>query len=617
MGLKFTLKDIKEESRLVRFRIYTAVVIIILLVIILVGRLFYLQVIRYDYFTTLSQNNRVKILPIPPIRGLVFSRDGVLVADNHPSFSLELIPEKIENLDETISQISRLIDIDEENINRFKKLQQDERHLESIPLKFNLSEDEIARFSVDRHKIPSAKVIVRFYRRYPKKSNLVHVLGYVARVDKKDLQNINESDYLGTTHIGKLGVEKAYEDLLHGRVGHQQVEVNAQGIIIRVLEKASPKSGQNIHLTLDLSLQTVAANLMSEKRGSIVAMDPENGDILALVSAPAYDPNPFVNGIDSESYKVLLNDKDTPLVNRALNGKYPPGSTVKPFLGIAALTLGIRENAEKTWCKGWYSLKNHEHRYRDWKKDGHGHLALKDAIIESCDVYFYALAHDFGITRLNKALTNFGFGRKTGIDIGGESPALAPSIEWKRRVLNQPWYPGETLIAGIGQGYVLTTPLQLATATAILANHGKRVSPRLVNKTSDPVSGEFTILPFTTPNYVDDYKKEYWDYIIQAMEGVVHGGRGTARLSGANAAYKFAGKTGTAQVVSIGQDEDDDDIPQQFRDHALFIAFAPVETPKIALAIIVENGGDGSATAAPIARQLLDHYLLDEHGNLK
>ena len=619
MGLKFTLKDIEEESRLVRLRVYTAAALIILLVLVLVARLFYLQVVRHEHFTTLSQSNRVKVLPIAPIRGLIFSRDEVLVADNQPSFSLELIPEQIDNLDKTIGQLSRLINIDEESISRFKKLRSGKRRFESIPLKFKLSEDEVARFSVERHKFPGIEVIARPYRYYPEKSGLVHVLGYVSRIDEKDLQEIDESDYLGTSHIGKLGVEKAYEDVLHGRVGHQQVEVNAQGRIIRVLERTPPELGHNVYLTLDLSLQSAASKIMQGRRGSIVAIDPNNGDILALVSSPAYDPNPFVNGIDSKSYKALLSARDTPLINRALNGKYPPGSTIKPFLGIAALTTGVREASDATWCKGWYSLKGHRHRYRDWKKTGHGHVDLNYAIMQSCDVYFYTLAHDLGITRLNKALTNFGFGTKTGIDIGGESTALVPSIEWKRRVLNLPWYPGETLIAGIGQGYVLATPIQLATATAALANHGKRIYPRLVNKTSDPISGELTTLPIATPNYVSDYKKEYWDYIIQAMEDVVHGARGTARRSGANAAYRFAGKTGTSQLFGIGQDGkyDKDNVPEHLRDHALFIAFAPVEAPKIALAIVIENGGSGSSIAAPIARQLLDHYLLDESGNLK
>jgi len=446
MGLKFTLKDIQEETRLVRFRVYTAALIIILLVMVLIGRLFYLQVIRHDHFTTLSQSNRVKVLPIPPIRGLVFSRDGVLVADNQPSFSLELIPEQIESLDKTIDELSGLMEIDEESINRFKKLRQAKRRFESIPLKFKLSEHEVARFSVERHKFPGVEVVARPYRHYPEKSGLVHVLGYVGRIDEKDLQSIDESDYLGTSHIGKLGVEKAYEVVLHGHVGHQQVEVNAQGRIIRVLERTPPIPGQNIHLTLDYSLQPAATNILQGRRGSIVAIDPNNGDILALVSSPAYDPNPFVNGIDSKSYKALLSAKDTPLINRALNGKYPPGSTIKPFLGIAALTTGVREASDTTWCKGWYSLKGHSHRYRDWKKTGHGHVDLNYAIMQSCDVYYYTLAHDLGITRLNKALTNFGFGNKTGIDIGGESSGLVPSIEWKRRALNQPWYPGETLL---------------------------------------------------------------------------------------------------------------------------------------------------------------------------
>ena len=619
MGLNFTIKDTEEESRLIRLRVYSAVVIIILIVMALVARLFYLQVIRHDHFITLSQSNRVKVLPIAPIRGLIFSRNNVLLADNQPSFSLELIPEQIDNLDKTIGQLSRLIDIDEDSVNRFKKLRREKRRFESIPLKFNLSEDEVARFSVERHKIPGAKVIARPYRHYPEKSTLVHALGYVARIDEKDLQKIVESNYLGTTHIGKLGVEKAYEDILHGHVGHQQVEVNAQGRIIRVLERTPPEPGKNIYLTLDLSLQTVALSLMQGRKGSIVAMNPDNGDILALVSSPAYDPNPFVNGIDSKSYKVLLSSRDTPLINRALSGKFPPGFTINPFLAIAALMFGVRDVDEKTWCKGWYTLKGQDHRYRDWKKGGHGHVDLNYAIMQSCDVYFYTLAHDLGITKLNQALTNFGFGFKTGIDIGGESTGLVPSIDWKRSALNQPWYPGETLIAGIGQGYVLTTPLQLVTATAALANHGKRVLPRLVYKISDPISGESTLLPVATPEYVAGYKQEHWNFVIQAMEDVMHGARGTARRSGANTAYRIAGKTGTAQLFGIGQDEkyEKDKVPEHLRDHALFIAFAPARQPKIALAIVVENGGSGSSTAAPIGRKLLDHYLLDESGNLK
>lgn len=370
MGLNFTLKDTEEESRLIRLRVYSAVVIIILIVMVLVARMFYLQVIRHDHFITLSQSNRVKVLPIAPIRGLIFSRDNVLLADNQPSFSLELIPEQIDSLDKTIGQLSRLINIDEDSISRFKKLRREKRRFESIPLKFNLSEGEVARFSVERHKIPGAKVIARPYRHYPEKSGLVHALGYVARIDEKDLHKIDESDYLGTTHIGKLGVEKAYEGILHGRVGHQQVEVNAQGRIIRVLERTPPEPGQNIYLTLDLSLQTAASKIMQGKRGAIVAMDPDNGDILAFVSSPAYDPNPFVNGIDSKSYKVLLSSRNTPLINRALNGKYPPGSTVKPFLGIAALMFGVRNTDEEIWCRGWYTLRGHDHRYRDWKKGG-------------------------------------------------------------------------------------------------------------------------------------------------------------------------------------------------------------------------------------------------------
>lgn len=620
MDFSFKLKDIQEESRLIHFRLYCALVIIFLLIAIIAARLFYLQIIRHDHFSTLSTSNRVKVVPVAPIRGLIFSRDNVLVADNQFSFSLELIPEKIEDIDELIERLSKSIDIDDQSIINFKKLQRSKRYVDSVPLKLKLSETEVARFSVDRHKFPATKVTARPYRYYSQKAGLAHALGYVGRIDEKELLEIDTSDYLGTTHIGKLGVEKAYEDILHGSVGYQQVEVNAQGRIIRVLEKKPAEAGKNIYLTLDLSLQNVALKLLQGKKGAIVAMDPNNGDILALVSAPAYDPNLFVNGIDQRSYDALLNSKSAPLINRVLNGQYPPGSTIKPFLALVALELGIRDMHQETGCKGWYSLPGVSHRYRDWKVEGHGQVNLGYAIMQSCDVYFYSLANDLGIDRLHSALSNFGFGFKTGIDVGGEAAALNPSVAWKRRVHNEIWHKGDTIVAGIGQGYLLVTPLQLAMATARLVNHGKRVTPRLVDRIHDPVLGSSEQLSIKEEQtQSSSYKREHWDYIIQAMEDVAHGERGTARSSGRNAAYRFAGKTGTAQLFSVAQDEEYEKgkVPEHLQDHALFIAFAPVDAPEIVLAIIVENGGSGSATAAPMARQLFDHYLLDESGQLR
>ncbi|MEE8321251.1 MAG: penicillin-binding protein 2, partial [Gammaproteobacteria bacterium] len=473
MPKEFTLKDFGEESQLVRRRIYVASFFMLFLLFLIVLRVFYLQVVMHDHFTTLSQHNRVKILPIPPIRGLIFSQDGLLLAENRPSFSLELVPEQIDNPEEVINRLGKIILIEEADISRFHGLLKKKRRFESVPLRFKLDENEVAQFAVNRHLFPGVDIKARLNRHYPLSTEIVHTIGYVGRIDEDDLKSINASNYSGTNHIGKLGVEKAYEDILHGKVGYQQVEVNAQGRIIRVLDKTAPVPGKNLHLTLDISLQRAAVDALRGKRGAIVAINPENGNVLAMVSSPGYDPNPFVNGIDEKSYKKLLLSKDTPLINRATQGKYPPGSTIKPFLGLIALETGVRHPVDETWCPGWYALKGNEHRYREWKKHGHGHADLKKAITQSCDVYFYTLAYELGINRIHTGLRDFGFGQVTGIDIGGEVAALLPSRDWKSKTLGQAWYPGETLILGIGQGYMLASPLQLANATATLANHGK------------------------------------------------------------------------------------------------------------------------------------------------
>ena len=612
MSLKFYFKDNIEESRLIKRRIIIAASIVILLMGLLLLRLVNLQMIKHEHFITLSQNNRVKVLPIPPIRGLIYSRDDILLAENQPAFSLEIIPEQVENMDDVIKALARIVSIQDEDTRRFYKLLKEKRRHDSVPLRYNLDEIEVANFAVNNHLFPGVEVVARPYRRYPLKDITSHVIGYVGRIDDNDMAQLDNSNYLGITHIGKLGIEKTYEELLHGRVGHQQVEVNAQGRIIRVLERTAPEPGKNIYLSLDVSLQKVAVEALKDKKGAIVAVDPANGDVLALVSSPGYDPNPFVNGIDAKSYQALLESKSTPLINRAVQGKYPPGSVIKPFLGAVALAYGVRTKDETTWCPGWYALKGHEHRYRDWKKGGHGHVNLNTAIVQSCDVYYYSLANDLGINRLYDGLANFGFGEKTGIDISGESTGLVPSVEWKRRVYNQPWYQGETLIAGIGQGAVLTTPVQLAVATAAVASQGKIVSPHLAYEARDPITNQVQILEHAHSHQVAFQDPGIWKFIIEAMTDVVHGAYGTARRSGMDAKYKFAGKTGTAQVIGIDQNEayKKEDIAEEFQDHALFIAFAPVDSPKIAVAIIVENGGSGSGAAAPIARILFDHYLL-------
>ncbi len=612
MALNITIKDLDLETRLIYQRIYLASAFVLLVTLLIVTRIFYLQVTQHEHFTTLSQSNRIKILPAPPARGLIFSSDQVLLADNRPTFTLEVVPEQVDELDSTIKRLSEIIAIEPGDIRRFKELQKKKRRFEGIPLKFNLSDEEVALISVNRHLFPGVDVATRLNRHYPLGRDLSHTIGYVGMIDEAEFEKLNKSNYSGITHIGKSGVEKAYESLLHGYVGYRQVEVNAQGRKIREIGRKPPEPGKNLYLTLDASLQTFVAQSLEGKRGAIVAIEPATGAILASVSSPGYDPNLFVNGIDKASYNELIQSKATPLLNRFLRGKYPPGSTIKPFLGLGALQHRVRDSVDETWCRGWYSLKGSTHRYRDWKKEGHGHMDLLNAVSQSCDVYFYSLAHDLGIEGIHQSLTDFGFGKPTNIDIGNESAGLVPSKQWKKEKLGQPWYPGETLITGIGQGAVLVTPIQLAAATAAMANRGRLVRPYLLSEVRDSITGQLMIRTTVREDrQLVSAGDEHWDTIIESMREVVHGNRGTARATGAGSEYEFAGKTGTAQVITIAQDEEykEEEVPEEFRDHALFIAFAPIERPEIAVAIIVENGGSGSSTAAPIARALFDHYL--------
>ncbi len=613
MQKKFILNNKEYEQQIIRFRIFAGLAIIVLLLLFLTVRIFYLQVTQFEHFSTLSLDNRVKVLPIAPIRGLIYSRDGTLLADNYSSFTLEITPEDTKDIDQLIDQLKVLVSVSPEQIERFKKTLKRKRKFESIPLRFNLTEQEVAKLSVNRHQLPGAEVVGRLNRIYPYGDMTVHSIGYVGRIDEDDLKSLDATNYSGTTHVGKLGIERSYEDVLHGKVGYQQVEVNAQGRVIRVLERQAPESGKHLTLSIDLSLQSKANEALKDRRGAIVAMDPRNGELLAFVSQPSYDPNLFVNGIDSKSYQQLLSSDARPLINRVMNGKYPPGSTIKPFLGYSALESHLIDNKEDVWCPGWYSLKGNTHRYRDWKKQGHGLTDLNHAIMESCDVFFYSLAVEMGINNIHKDLSKFGFGKKTGVDIEGESSALLPSREWKRKKYNQPWYPGETVIVGIGQGYTLVTPLQLVAATSALANLGKLYKPTLVSLISDPIKPIQTVVEPKVLNSIPNKEPKHWDTIIESMRNVVHHPQGTAKRSGLNSEYEFAGKTGTAQVISIAQDAeyDKDELAEEFHDHAWFIAFAPVENPVIAIAILVENGGSGSSSAAPIARELFDHYLLN------
>ena len=611
MPPEFVFKDTDWESRLIRRRILITGIVILVLMITLVSRVAYLQVVRHEHFTTLSQDNRVKILPIAPTRGLIYSRDGILLAENQPSYSLEIIPERIDNLEAVIERLGKIVEIEETDIDRFYESLDRIRRFERVPLLFNLTDKEVARFAVRRHDFPGVDVTARLKRDYPLGELTSHVIGYVGRIDKADQQRIDRADYSGTSHIGKSGIERSYEDVLHGKVGYEQVEVNAEGRVLRVLDRTAPVPGKNLRLTLDLSLQRVAMNALAGENGAIVAMDPRNGEILAMASNPSFDANLFVDGIRSQTYKAMRESPARPLFNRALMGQYPPGSTIKPIVGLAGLVNGQRTVRDTSWCPGWFSLPGSSHRYRCWKEHGHGHMNLNDAIVQSCDVYFYELAHDLGIDKLQDALVQFGFNSKTGVEIGPEANGNVPSPQWKRETYGKPWYPGETVITGIGQGALLTTPIQLAAATATLANHGTYMTPHLMEEVTDPVDGKVLSSYQTQSKRLDIGTDSDWQHIEQAMRDVVHGTRGTARRIGQDADYEIAGKTGTAQVVGIAQGEiyEAEKLPKKYRDHALFVAYAPVASPHLAIAIIVENGGSGSSTAAPIARQVFDHLF--------
>jgi penicillin-binding protein 2 len=606
-------KDNIREGQHFIGRAIIAGLLVLLLFGGLVARLVYLQVISHEHFTTLSRDNRVKVLPIPPTRGLIYDRNGVLLAGNRPAYSLEITPEQVKDLGATLAGLAEVVNIDEDDLERFHKLRHRQRRFESIPIRAQLEPEEAARFAAQRHRFPGVDIQARLVRHYPFRDETAHVLGYVGRVSRNDLSSIDASQYAGTTHIGKIGIEKTYEDSLHGQVGLERVEVNAIGRTVRVLEQEPPLPGEDLQLHLDIRLQEAALAEFGNRNGALVAIDPRDGGVLAMVSKPGFDPNLFVEGISLKAYQRLAKDIDKPLYNRALRGQYPPGSTVKPFIGLGGLETGTVGYRTVHYCPGYYQLPDKEHKYRDWKKGGHGPVDMDIAITQSCDVYFYQLAHDMGIDKLSPFLAQFGFGSKTGIDLTGELPGLLPSRAWKREKKNQPWYPGETLIMGIGQGYFLTTPLQLAAATAAFANGEQFLTPRVVAQRLDKAGG--TPQPVVAAGKpLSIIKPENWQRIAQSMLHVVEGARGTARGIRSDS-YRIAGKTGTAQVFSVAQDEeyDEEKIAERMRDHALFMAYAPVEEPKIAVAVIVENGGHGGSAAAPIARRIMDIYLEEQH----
>jgi penicillin-binding protein 2 len=611
MSPQTAIKDHFRESHLFTSRAIIALAGIILAMVMIIVRMINLQIVAHEHYTTLSQNNRVSIVPLAPTRGLIFDRNGVVLAQNLPTYALEIVPERIKDLDKTIDELANIIDISENDIERFKQRLKEKRRFQSIPLRLRLSDEEVARLAVNRYRFPGIDIAARLVRDYPQGNLTAHAVGYVGRINEKELNEIDPSMYAATSHIGKLGMEKTYETLLHGIVGYQRVETNVLGRVVRVLDRTPPVPGKNLILSLDVNLQRTAKEAMGDNEGAVVALDPNNGEVLVLASLADYDPNLFVNGIDQKTYDELQNSPKKPLFNRALLGQYPPGSTIKPFIGLAGLESGTITPDTTIFCRGWHTIKDDERKYRDWKKQGHGTTNLKKAITESCDVFYYDLAQTMGIDLIHDLLAPFGFGEKSGIDIAGEARGILPSTKWKRRTRHQPWYLGETLIAGIGQGYDLVTPLQLARATAILANHGTRIQPHLLESMVLNDEQQIGFMPDKPPTTVNKTDEKHWDEIINAMVNVVYGIHGTARIINHGQPFKIAGKTGTAQVFGIKQEEKyvAEDVAKKLRDHALFIAFAPADDPKIAVAVVVENGGHGGSAAAPIAAAVIDQYL--------
>jgi len=614
MSKREQLKDDFLENRLIRRRLVLSAVFTVILLSLVLGRLYVLQIVEHEHFSTLSDSNRVRIKALPPTRGLIFDRNGVVMANNLPAYRLEIVPEQVEDLDSTLLQLKRYIDYTEQDLKRFKQSSKRRRPFESIPLRLNLKDEEVARLAVNLHRFEGVEINARLTRNYPQGAHAVHALGYVSRIDERDLSKVSEVEYAGSTHIGKLGLEKFYEHELHGSVGVQQVEVNARGRTLRVLNESPPVQGNNLHLTIDSRLQKVAEEAFAEYSGAAVAINPNNGEILALVSMPIFDPNLFVNGISFDDYNALRDSSKRPLFNRALSGQYPPGSTSKPFYGLAGLELAITTAENDVYCIGYYKLPNEPRRYRDWKKQGHGHMDLNNAITQSCDVYFYDLAYRMGIDRMSEFLASFGFGVKTGVDSTGERNGLLPSREWKRRAEGMPWFPGETLITGIGQGALLVTPLQLANSTAAFSIKGERYQPHLVKSVEKIPEYNLVEIASHVAGRYELKSEKNWKHVHDALVNVVHGLRGTAHRISQGMQYRTAGKTGTAQVFEVAQDEeyDEETVAEKLRDHALFISYAPADDPQIAVAVIVENGGHGSSVAAPIARRIMDAYLLEE-----
>jgi penicillin-binding protein 2 len=612
--MRAELKNFQHEQYYFRLRLGFTAFVVLCLFSLLAFRFSYLQVKQYQHYQTLAENNRISLVPIVPNRGLILDKNGIVLAHNFFVYTLEITPSKVDDLEVTIAEVSKLVEISKLDRKRFNKLRNESRNFESVPIRTHLNEFEAASFAVNHYRFPGVEIKSRLFRHYPMGKLGAHVVGYIGRINDKDLVNLEKagdlSNYKGSDHVGKSGVEQFYERQLHGTTGFQQVEIDADGRAVRVISSTPPVPGNNLMLSIDSKLQEIAETAFGERRGALVAINPKTGEVLSYVSQPTFDPNLFVDGIDVDNWKLLNESLDKPLINRPIRGVYPPGSTFKPFVAMAGLESGKRKPPYAIHDAGYFTLANSKHRYRDWKPGGHGIVDMQRAITISCDTFFYGLALELGIDKLTEFVRHFGFGEKSGIDIQGENGGLLPTPEWKMRRFKQPWYQGETVIVGIGQGYTLVTPLQLAHATATLANDGISMKPHLVMNVQKSMTGESQLIaPIVQDQVVLD--PENITIVKQGMIDVTLPG-GTAASVGANAPYSIAAKTGTAQVIGIKQNAkyDANSINERHRDHALFIAYAPADNPKIALAVIVENGGHGGSSAGPIARKVMDYYLL-------
>ena len=610
-----SISNTRLENSLLSSRLKLALIFIFLLTSVLLVRIYNLQVVNHEFYQEEALGNQMRSLPITPNRGKIYDRNGILLATNLLTYQLTLTPEKVDNIRKTLLQLEQLNFINENDIKAYYKKRKRFLKFHNIPIKLNLSKAKVAQFLVS-NQFPGVDIESYFHRVYPHESSSVHALGYVSRMNKKESLLYDKENYSGTLFVGKVGIEKQYENLLHGRTGIKQIERNVSGRVVDTKIITPATAGKNLYLSLDLDMQKKAESVLKGKRGSIVVVDVRNGEVLTLVSTPIYNPNWFVNGISHANYNQLRNSKDIPQLNRAVQGLYPPGSTVKPMVALAGLEEGVINNESKTFCPGYYKLPNVKRKFNDWKRTGHGHVDVKDSIAQSCDVFFYDLANKMGIDKLHDNLDLFNFGRKTGIDIPGEKGGIMPSKSWKKINRNEPWYRGETLIAGIGQGFMTSSPLQLAVATAALANKGEIFQPTLLKATQSPGDSILTI-DNKRSKQIPIKDIHNWEDVIEGMKMTIYAPKGTARRLNKDLTYTLAGKTGTAQVFGLDPEEQyiAEKYEEKLRDHALFTGFAPINNPEIAIAIIVENAGSGSSKAAPLAREVLDVYFNKQLSN--